>query len=96
MALYTLPNGSTYNTGLDYYQQPDTGSYKFMGEVVEANTPVQITTPGQDPNLPRPITRTHTETSYTGSNYILQIDISYRGNSYISDGIYTTFTIEDK
>ena len=96
MALYTLPNGSTYNTGLDYENQPDPDCYDFTSEVQLGNSPTIITTPGQDPNLPRPITRTYTETSYTESNYILQVNISYQGNSYISNGIYTTFTIEDK
>ena len=96
MAIYTLPNGSEYNTGLDYDNQPDQDCYDFTFEVRNGNTPTIVTTPGQDPNLPRPITRTFTETSYTGSNYILQVEFSYRGNSYISNGVHTTFTIEDK
>ena len=65
MALYTLPNGSTYNTSLPFNQQPDTGSYEFMDEVEIGNTPIKISIPGVNPNIPRVKTQTWTALRHT-------------------------------
>jgi len=96
MAIVTLPNGAKYNTGKAWNEQPDTGSMEFIGEVQFANSPTTSSVSGQNPNLPRITSRTWTETSYTGSNYIFITNFSYQGNTYKSSNVQSTFTIEDK
>ena len=96
MALYTLPNGSTYNTGYSFFQQPDSGSYKFMGEVVEANTPVQTFLSGSNPNIPRVKTQIWTESSYDDYDYIRKTEYGYNGNTYTRQNVYESFEIQSK
>ena len=96
MAIVTLPNGSEYNTGLSWDNQPNTGSMEFINEVQFANSPTSTSISGQNSNIPRITSRTWTETSYTGSNYIFNTNFSYQGNTYKSSNISSTFTIEDK
>tara|TARA_R110002051_G_scaffold310217_1_gene383207 strand:+ start:829 stop:1119 length:291 start_codon:yes stop_codon:yes gene_type:complete len=96
MAIVTLPNGSEYNTGKPWNQQLDTGSSEFITEVMFANIPTATSMSGQNLNVPRITSRTWTETSYTGSNYIFNTNFSYEGNTYKSSNVRSTFTIEDK
>jgi len=96
MAIVTLPNGAEYNTGKAWNDQPDTGSFEFIEEVQVAGTPSKITEPGLDPNLPRAVSRTWTETSYTGSNYIFKTTYTYQDSSYAVRSVGDNFTIEDK
>ena len=96
MALYTLPNGSTYNTGLSFFQQPDSGSYKFMGEVVEANTPIKVFISGSNPNIPRIKTQTWIETGYDDYNYTRKSEYGYTDNSYTRQTVLETFEIQNK
>ena len=96
MAIVTLPNGAKYNTGRAWSQQPDTGSLEFIEGIQFANTSTTSLISGQNPNLPRITSRTWTETSYTGSNYIFKTDFSYQGDTYKSSAVQSTFTIEDK
>ena len=96
MAIVTLPNGAQYNTGRDYLDQPDSGSEEFINEVQYANTPTATSISGENSNVPRITSRTWTETSYTGSNYIFKTYFSYQGNTYKSSNVRSTFTIEDK
>lgn len=96
MAIYTLPNGSTWNTGLSYFEQPDVEAYNFVGEVETGNEPVQTFISGPNPNLPRVKTQTWTETSYDDYNYIYTTSFSYKGNSYTKQNVLETFTIENK
>lgn len=96
MAIVTLPNGAEYNTGRSWDNQPDSGSMEFIEEVQFANTSTTSSISGQNINIPRITSRTWTETSYTGSNYIFNTNFSYQGNTYKSSTISSTFTIEDK
>ena len=96
MALYTLPNGSTYNTSLPFNQQPDTGSYEFMDEVEIGNTPIKISIPGVNPNIPRVKTQTWTESSYDGYDYIRKTEYGYNGNTYTRQNVYESFEIQSK
>ena len=96
MAIVTLPNGAEYNTGKPWDQQPDTGSAEFINEITFGNIPTATSMSGQNSNVPRITSRTWTETSYTGSNYIFRTNYSYQGNTYLSSNVQSTFTIEDK
>lgn len=95
MAIYTLPNGSTWNTGLPYNEQ-STGSYEFIDQVERANTPVKTFISGQNPNLPRVTSQTWTETSYDTYNYISKETYTYKDNSYTKQNVVDTFEIENK
>ena len=96
MAIVTLPNGAEYNTGIHWSDQPDTGSIEFIEQVQTSNDPTKITEEGMDPTLPRAISRTWTETSYTGSNYIFKTTYTYRDRSYAVTSVGDIFKIEDK
>jgi len=77
MAIITLPNGAKYNTGKDWDKQTDQQEVSdFITETQTANTPTLTSLPGQNPNVPRITSRTWTETSYTGSNYIFKTNFS--------------------
>lgn len=97
MAIVTLPNGSEYNTGKDWDKQTDYQEVSdFITEVQFANPPTATSMSGQNPDLPRITSRTWTETSYTGSNYIFRTNFSYQGDTYKSSNVSSIFTIEDK
>ena len=96
MAVYTLPNGSTYNTGLGYFGQTDDAVYDFMQEITLANTASITSVSGVNPNIPRVTSRTWTETSYDNYNYIRKTQYMYRGSSYVIDDVNEEFLIEGK
>ena len=96
MAIYTLPNGSTYNTGLGYFGQTDAAVYDFMQEITLANTASITSVSGINPNIPRVTSRTWTETSYDNYNYIRKTQYIYRGSSYVIDDVNEEFLIEGK
>ena len=96
MAVVTLPNGATWNTGLSYFEQSDAEAYNFIGEVETGNTPVKTFISGSNPNLPRIKTQTWTETSYDNYDYIYTTSYSYKGNSYTKQNVQETFQIESK
>ena len=98
MAVVTLPNGSPWETDLRYNQHRDnTGSMAFIDTIRADNTVVVNTTTGPDPNLPKPISKVWTDTSYTGSNYIFTIAYNYMNNhTYALQGTAKTFLIESK
>ena len=96
MAIVTLQNGSTWNTWLSYFEQPDLGSYDFISQVETGNTPIKTFISGPNPDLPRVKTQTWTETSYDNYNYIYTTSYSYKGNSYTKQNVQETFQIETK
>ncbi len=96
MAIYTLPNGSQYNTALEYDQQTDTGSMSFIESVQNNNEAVSTSIAGKNSNIPRIKTMTWTDTSYPSSNYIFKSTYNYNKNSYICSGVQNIFNIEDK
>ena len=73
MAVYTLPNGSEYDTNLDWGHQ-SSGSQEFWLEVQETTTPIQTTEQTRNPNRNRVLKEVYTNTSYSGSNYIITIN----------------------
>lgn len=81
MAIITLPNGAQYDTGLPWNDQPDSGSYTFMGEIQQSQTPVEIKEQTRNPNLERILSQTWTDTSYTGSNYVYKTTYNYKFGS---------------
>lgn len=96
MAVYTLPNGSTYDTSYTFDNQPDQEVYDFTYDIQQTITPVIVTTTGQDPNLPRPTSYTWTDASYDNYNYIITEQLFYIGNTYRSAGSSCTFERQNK
>ena len=97
MAIVTLPNGAEYNTGRAWNEQTDYQEVSdFITEVQTANIPTATSMSGQNPNIPRIRSRTWTETSYTGSNYIFKTTYTYKDSSYAVRSVGDNFTIEDK
>ena len=76
MAIVTLPNGAQYDTNLDWGMQ-SSGSQEFWLEVQETTTPVQTTEATRNPNRNRVLKEVYTDTSYSGSNYIVTINNIY-------------------
>jgi hypothetical protein len=96
MAVYTLPNGSEYNTGYSFLEQPDSGSYEFMAQVETANTPICTYLSGSNPNIPRVKTKTLTETGYPDYDYIRKTEFGYTDNTYTRQSVTETFEIQSK
>jgi len=96
MAIYNLPNGSTYDTSYPYDDQPDETFYNFTYQIQKSITPVIVTKTGQDPNVLRPTSYTWTETSYNDYNYIVKNELFYIGNTYRSAGCKLTFERQNK
>jgi len=96
MATYTLPNGSTWNTGLDYFKQTDENVYQFIKEVETANTPVKTFVSGANANIPRMTQQQWTESSYDNYNYIRNTVYTYKGNTYTRQHVTETFEIQSK
>jgi len=94
MATYTLPNGSTWNTGLDYFKQTDQNVYQFIKEVEAANTPVKTFISGA--STPRMTQQQWTESSYDNYNYIRNTVYTYDGNTYTRKHVAETFEIQSK
>ena len=76
MAIHTLPNGAQYDTNLDWGMQ-SSGSQEFWLEVQETTTPVQTTEATRNPSRNRVLKEVYTNTSYSGSNYIVTINNNY-------------------
>jgi len=96
MAIYTLPNGSQYNTGLGFFNQTDLDCYKFIREVELGNTPVLTQISGSNSSIPRTIKREFTETSYDTYNYIKTTEYQYKGDTYEISNVNESFIIQNK
>ena len=96
MAVYTLPNSASYDTGLAFNAQPDITVYDFMDQMQTANTASITTISGVNANIPRVTSRTWIETSYNNYNYIRKTDRTYQGDGYIIASINEQFLIEGK
>ena len=96
MPTYTLPNGSTWNTGLDYFNQTDPTAYKFIKEVETANTPIKTFVSGANANIPRMTQQQWTESSYDNYNYIRTTTYTYKGDTYTRQYVTETFEIQSK
>jgi len=94
MATYTLPNGSTWNTGLDYFKQTDENVYQFIKEIEAANTPVKTSISGAP--TPRTSQQQWIESSYDNYNYIRTTTYTYDGNTYVRKHVQETFEIQSK
>ena len=96
MAIYTLPNGSQYNTGLEFSNQTDLDCYKFIREVELGNTEVKTQISGSNSSIPRTIKREFTETSYDTYNYIKTSEYQYNGDTYEINHVNESFIIQNK
>jgi hypothetical protein len=100
MAIHTLPNGSIYNTSLDWGMQ-SSGSHDFWQDVQETTTPVQTTEQTRNPSRNRVLKEVYTDTSYSGSNYIVTTNNIYRhgpgsNQCFALQGSNIGYSIENK
>ncbi len=70
MAIVTLPNGSQWDTNEDWGMQ-SSGSQEFWANIQEDITPVETTEQTRNLTRNKVIKKVYTDTSYTGSNYIV-------------------------
>lgn len=71
MAIHTLPNGSIWDTNLEWENQ-SSGSMEFWDAIDRNIDYVTIESePTRNPNMARPLKTTKTETQYSGSNYVV-------------------------
>lgn len=71
MAIYTLPNGSTWDNTIDNQTYQTSGSQQFWSDITDNITPVLVTENTSNPPTPRILKSTWTDTSYSESNYIV-------------------------
>ena len=100
MAIYTLPNGSIYDTNLNNGMQ-SSGSQEFWADLQEDITPVETTEATRNPTRDRVIKKIYTDTSYTGSNYIVMVNNTYMtgpgsDRCFALQGSTTGYSIESK
>ena len=100
MAIVTLPNGSQWDTNEDWGNQTS-GSQDFWGDLQEDITPVETTEATRNPTRDRVIKKVYTDTSYTGSNYIVIHTKDYMAgpgaiNCFAVQGSFINYTIESK
>lgn len=101
MAIISLPNGSEYDTALPWTEQPDSGSYMFINEVVESNIPIDIKEQTRNSKLQRILSQTWIEKSYPEFDYIYKTSYNYKFGSGDSRcfailGTINEFKIESK
>ena len=68
MALYTLPNGAEWDDNLDFENQTELAQ-EFWQTLQDNVTPIDVTEPSINPNMPRLISKTWTYTSYDNFDY---------------------------
>jgi hypothetical protein len=101
MAIHTLPNGSIWDTNLDWENQ-STGSMEFWDAINRNIDYVAIESETtRNPNMARPLKTTRTETQYSGSNYVVTTIYSYMStpgsvNCFAQRGSSTTREITEK
>lgn len=66
--IYTLPNGAEWNDTLDFGDQTE-AAQEFWQTLQENVTSVDVTEPSINPNMPRLVSKTWTDTSYETYNY---------------------------
>ena len=100
MAIVTLPNGSQWDTNDDWANQTS-GSQDFWMDLQETTTPVETTEATRNLTRDRVINKVYTDTSYTGSNYIVTHTKDYMSgpgaiNCFAIRGSVINYTIESK
>lgn len=68
MAIHTLPNGAEWDDTLNFGDQTEEAQ-EFWQTLQDNVTPVDVTEPSINPNMPRLISKTWTDTSYETYNY---------------------------
>ena len=68
MAIHTLPNGAEWDDTLNFGDQTE-AAQEFWQTLQDNVTPVDVTEPSINPNMPRLISKTWTDTSYETYNY---------------------------
>ena len=101
MAIHTLPNGSIWDTNLEWKEQ-SSGSMEFW-DAIDRNIDYVIieSEPTRNPNMNRPLKTTRTETQYSGSNYVITTTYNYMNtassvNCFAQRGTSTTREITEK
>ena len=101
MAIHTLPNGSIWDTNLEWENQ-SSGSMEFW-DAIDRNIDYVIieSEPTRNPNMARPLKTTKTETQYSGSNYVVTTTYNYMNtagsvNCFAHRGTSTTREITEK
>ena len=101
MAIHTLPNGSIWDTHLEWENQ-SSGSQQFWETINQNIDYVTIeSAPTRNPNMNRPLKTTRTETQYSGSNYVITTTYNYMNtassvNCFAQRGTSTTREITEK
>ena len=101
MAIYTLPNGSTWDTSIDNQTYQTSGSQQFWSDITETITPVLVTENTCNPTRARILKSTWTDTSYSGSNYIVIKTNNYMHGAmsdkcFAKSGVSYQYQIESK
>ncbi len=101
MAIITLPNGSIWDTNIENPTYQTSGSQQFWGDVIETSTPVLVTENTCNPTTPRILKSTWTDTSYSGSNYIVIKTNNYMYGAmsdkcFAKSGVSYQYQIESK
>ncbi len=101
MAIHTLPNGSIWDTNLEWKDQ-SSGSMEFW-DAIDRNIDYVIieSEPTRNPNMARPLKTTRTETQYSGSNYVVTTTYNYMNtagsvNCFAQRGTSTIREITEK
>ena len=100
MAIVRLSNGSQWDTNGDPGMQ-SSGSQDFWVEVQETNTPIQTTEQTRNTNRNRILKEVYTDTSYTGSNYVVIVNNNFMHGSgdircFALQGSNIEYSIESK
>ena len=101
MAIYTLPNGSTWDTSIDNQTYQTSGSQQFWSDITETITPVLVTENTCNPTRTRILKSTWTDTSYSESNYIVIKTNNYMHGAmsdqcFAKSGVSYQYQIESK
>ena len=101
MAIYTLPNGSTWDNTIDNQTYQTSGSQQFWSDITDNITPVLVTENTSNPTTPRILKSTWTDTSYSGSNYIIIKTNNYihgamSDKCFAKSGVIYQYQIESK
>lgn len=100
MAIHTLPNGAEWDDNLDFGNQTE-AAQEFWQTLQENVTPVDVTEPSINPNMPRLVSKTWTDTSYETYDYQITQTRHYQNSAmdrkaFAVRYVTTTYTINNK
>jgi UDP-N-acetyl-D-mannosaminuronate dehydrogenase len=92
MAIHILPNGAEWDDTLDFEDQTESAQ-EFWQTLQENVTPVDVTEPSINPNMPRLVSKTWTDTSYETYDYQI-IQIRHYQNSAMDKKAFAVKSVE--